>query len=72
MTVPTEVHDVERLTAADRCSRCDGQAYVKTAHVAGDLLWCGHHFREHQDALSNFVVIDERSRLAVDEAARLT
>lgn len=40
------------LTAADRCDRCGAQAYVQVVMIAGgDLLFCGHHAREHLDKL---------------------
>ena len=36
------------LTASDRCDRCGAQAYVQVVLVSGgDLLFCGHHAREH-------------------------
>lgn len=57
----------------DRCDRCGGQAYVKTRHPLGrhdeagpetaDLLWCGHHFRANEEALTPLVVLDERDKL---------
>jgi hypothetical protein len=77
--VPVEVQGMDTvdrpdapLTASDRCDRCNAQAYVKTAHLHGDLFWCVHHARLHEDEIANFIVVDERSKLAVDEAARLT
>ena len=40
------------LTALDRCDRCGAQAYVRvTLAAGGDLLCCGHHFREHEERL---------------------
>ena len=40
------------LTALDRCDRCGAQAYVRvTLAAGGDLLFCGHHFREHEARL---------------------
>lgn len=59
----------------DRCDRCGAQAYVKTRHHLGkhpdagpdtvDLLWCAHHFRRHQESLSEFVVLNETEKLNV-------
>lgn len=51
------------LDATDRCDRCGAQAYVATAHPAALLLWCGHHFAEHESRLAEFVAVDERHRL---------
>jgi len=61
--VATEVPEV-KLTANDRCDRCGAQAYVVTAHAAGDLKWCAHHFAQHDLELVNFVVVDELAKLA--------
>lgn len=51
------------LTALDRCDRCGAQAYVRTEHDPGPLLWCAHHAAAHRLALSPFVVQDETHRL---------
>ncbi len=38
------------LTASDRCDRCGAQAYVQVVLTSGgELLFCGHHAREHID-----------------------
>ena len=56
-----------QLTALDRCDRCGAQAYVRVTLVAGgDLLFCGHHFREHEARLRP-LALDVQ-----DETARLT
>lgn len=40
------------LTAADRCDRCSAAAKVRAVLPAGgELLFCGHHLREHEDKL---------------------
>jgi hypothetical protein len=40
------------LTAADRCDRCGAAARVRAILPSGgELLFCGHHAREHQDRL---------------------
>lgn len=54
------------LTGLDRCDVCDAQAYVQVKGVAGDLLFCGHHFNKADgDKLQAFAfeIIDERERL---------
>jgi hypothetical protein len=40
------------LTAADRCDRCGAQAYIRvTMPSGGELLFCAHHGRAHEDRL---------------------
>jgi hypothetical protein len=40
------------LTAADRCDRCGAQAYIRvTMASGGELLFCAHHGRAHEDKL---------------------
>ena len=54
------------LSAMDRCDRCGAQAYVRVVlNAGGELLFCAHHFREHEDRLraSATVVHDETGRL---------
>ncbi len=56
------------LTHADRCDRCGAQAFVRATlpSVDGlDLLFCGHHYRDHELKLiaAGAVVRDERHRI---------
>jgi hypothetical protein len=53
------------LTALDRCDRCNAQAYVRVTLAAGELLFCGHHAREHAPAFGKtaLFVQDESHRL---------
>jgi hypothetical protein len=40
------------LTAADRCDRCGAAAQVRAVLASGgELLFCGHHAREHENRL---------------------
>lgn len=40
------------LTAADRCDRCGAAAQVRAIlPTGGELLFCGHHAREHKTKL---------------------
>lgn len=40
------------LTVRDRCDRCGAAAKVRAVLSTGhDLLFCGHHAREHRPAL---------------------
>ena len=55
------------LTPADRCDGCGAQAYVRVTLVTGgELLFCGHPWGRHAEALKPRVaeVIDETDRLA--------
>lgn len=40
------------LTKADRCDRCSAAAQVRAIlPTGGELLFCGHHARQHEDRL---------------------
>lgn len=40
------------LTASDRCDRCGAAAQVRAVlATGGELLFCGHHAREHEPRL---------------------
>lgn len=40
------------LTAADRCDRCGAAAKVRAVLPSGgELLFCGHHARQHNQRL---------------------
>jgi hypothetical protein len=43
--------ETEPLKASDRCDRCGAAAYVRVVLGGGELLFCAHHGRAHQDAL---------------------
>lgn len=43
-------------TAHDRCDRCGAQAFARTRHSHGFLLWCAHHYREHESVLADHLV----------------
>ncbi|MEI6622059.1 MAG: hypothetical protein WCP28_09150 [Actinomycetes bacterium] len=51
----TVVPEASPLTAQDRCDRCVAAAAVRTVFIHSDgsreLLFCGHHFNEHEDKL---------------------
>lgn len=46
----------------DRCDRCGAQAFVEVTLEAGVLMFCGHHFAKHEDAL-----VLSGAKLTVDE-----
>lgn len=48
----TTVIDDRTLNASDRCDSCGAQAYLRvTLASGGELLFCAHHARAHQDKL---------------------
>lgn len=51
----------DTLKVTDRCDRCKSQAFVWINGVAGDLLFCRHHFLKHEQAIKNyaFEILDE-------------
>jgi hypothetical protein len=54
------------LSITDRCDRCGAAAYVRVVLPGGtDLLFCGHHWSRHEDALrpQALTVVDETHRL---------
>ena len=48
--VMTTAVATRELTAMDRCDRCGAQAYVRVVleSSGGELLFCGHHARQHE------------------------
>ncbi len=57
---------IDELTAADRCDRCGAQAYLRvTLTNGGELLFCGHHARAHEDRLKQVAlnIQDETGRI---------
>ncbi|MDX6285276.1 MAG: hypothetical protein QOG53_761 [Frankiales bacterium] len=59
------------LTAADRCDRCGARAYVRvTLQSGGELYFCVHHAREHEDSLRKVAArIDDDTERVEEEAA---
>jgi len=51
------------LTKQDRCdAECDAQARVLVKGIAGELLFCGHHYTKNEEKLIDFSyeIVDER------------
>lgn len=68
---PIAEHMTVGLTRQDRCDRCSAQAFVRATLTGGlTLLFCGHHYRNHQDGLAaaGARIHDERHR--IDEQSR--
>jgi len=62
----TSTDDRPALSAADRCDRCGAQAYVRVVLAGGgELLFCRHHYTEHEDKLKAVAIAvdDERERI---------
>ncbi len=59
------------LTAADRCDRCNAQAYVRVVLPTGELLFCGHHARAHAEPLRDVAlhIQDETDKLLAEHGA---
>ena len=57
----------DTMNSSDRCDYCGAQAYIWVNGIAGDLLFCGHHFSKNEDKIRSyaFEVIDERHKLEV-------
>jgi hypothetical protein len=56
------------LTLSDRCDRCPNecsQAFVRVVKQSNELLFCGHHFHEHEPVLvaQGWLVQDERNKI---------
>ena len=56
---------VRMLTAADRCDRCQSQAWYKAEFEAGSLLFCRHCYNKHKEPIEIFAshITDETPRL---------
>jgi hypothetical protein len=51
------------LTIADRCDRCGAAAVVRAVlPTGGELLFCGHHAREHSARLEELAAVLHDSR----------
>ncbi|HEX2806411.1 MAG TPA: hypothetical protein VHN80_09615 [Kineosporiaceae bacterium] len=54
------------LSVADRCDRCGARAYIRVVLLGGgELLFCAHHGRAHEDALraAEAAILDETHAL---------
>ena len=53
------------LTAADRCDACGSQAFVLAKGIAGELLFCRHHYLKSQDQIKAwaFEILDETEKI---------
>ena len=64
------------LGPLDRCDRCNAEALVKVTGLAGELLFCGHHYNkimsipDGYNSMMAFMVsvVDEREKLIENKA----
>lgn len=77
MTATEEITQKEwSLKATDRCDSCGAEALVQVTGLAGDLMFCGHHYnkimndREGYKRMMSFAitVLDERDKLIENKA----
>lgn len=66
---PQQESTLRRLTASDRCDRCTARALVLAAFPSGELLFCGHHWGQVEDAADAASVYVFDSRESVSPAA---
>ncbi|MDN5562653.1 MULTISPECIES: DUF7455 domain-containing protein [Luteococcus] len=62
----TTVIEDRALDATDRCDRCGAQAYLRVILTSGgELLFCAHHARAHQDKLQQVAlkIQDETAKI---------
>ena len=67
VVMSTTMIEHQALTTADRCDRCGAQAYVRiTLRNGGELLFCAHHARAHEDKLKQVAlhIQDDTTKLS--------
>lgn len=74
-TLPFQLNadTIAPLTHADRCDQCGARALVVTTipleRGTSDLMWCAHHYRQHQEPLLEIAcaVLDNTHILTEDK-----
>lgn len=64
------------LKATDRCDSCAAEALVKVTGLAGELMFCGHHYNKIMDNPEGYksmmafaiTILDERDKLIENKA----
>ncbi len=67
---------VWQLSPVDRCDSCAAEALVKVTGLAGELLFCGHHYNKIMDNPEGYkkmmafaiTILDERDKLIENRA----
>ncbi len=65
-----------QLSPIDRCDSCAAEALVKVTGIAGDLMFCGHHYNKIMDNPEGYkkmlafaiTILDEREKLVENKA----
>jgi hypothetical protein len=66
----TPIQDRPALSAADRCDRCGAQAYVRVVLAGGgELLFCRHHYTDHEEKLRSVAIAVDDERERIDTAS---
>lgn len=58
-----------QATLTDQCDACGARAYVRATFAGGkgDLLFCAHHFAQHEPALVFSAIAIQDLRYLLDE-----
>jgi hypothetical protein len=64
------------LSPLDRCDRCGAEALTRISGLAGELLFCGHHYNKIMNDKDGYrkmmsfaiTIVDEREKLIEDRA----
>lgn len=61
------------LSAVDRCDtgNCTAQAYVQAIGVAGDLLFCAHHYKLISNNAVGYAALEKFAYKIIDETGHL-
>jgi len=70
--VVDKVEELRGLDANDRCDQCGSQAYVLIVGLAGELIFCAHHFNKieknpeayHKIQSFSYAISDQRDKLS--------
>jgi hypothetical protein len=59
--IKEEVKREKQLKIADRCDRCNAQAFILAKGIQGELYFCGHHYNKYKENVDSwaFEVINE-------------
>lgn len=66
--VVTTPETTKVISAHDRCDRCIAKAVYMVVFNNGDLYFCAHHFREHEDSFMEVAldIFDETDEVLVN------
>jgi len=57
---------ISKILSRHQCDRCIAKACYMTVFDSGDLYFCNHHFRKHEESIREiaYYVIDESMETA--------